>query len=245
MIIVIQESEGVHSIDFKKHSYQPGTILTIRKNQIHKFHLNKAVKGDLLLFTDNFLVSYLEKLESLKTLQLFNEMLGNPKIQLTLKELLELNSIIQRINNEYFGIKDNYSQSIIRSELHILITKLFRLKYKNDNTLFDKKYLNDFILFQSLVESNVTNLSKVSDYANLMNVSTKTLNNISRNIINLSAKAFIDDIYITHIKRLLLNSNESIKEIAYLSGFEETPNFYKYFKRHTNITPELFRKQNS
>ncbi|WP_093668299.1 helix-turn-helix domain-containing protein [Tenacibaculum sp. MAR_2009_124] len=148
-------------------------------------------------------------------------------------------------NKEYFEVKDSYSLSIIRSELHILITKLFRLKYKNHHTFFDRKYLNDFIEFQKLVETNVTKLSKVIDYANLMNVSTKTLNNISQSVLNVSAKTFIDDVYITQIKRLLLNSNETIKEIAYLSGFEETPNFYKYFKRHTNTTPELFRRQNT
>ncbi len=245
MIIIIQESKGSHSIDFKEYPYHSGSILTVRKNQIHKFHLNKNVKGDLLLFTNDFLVSYLEKFEGLKTLQLFNEMLGHPKIQLNTNELTEVNSIIQRINTEYFEVKDSYSQSIIRSELHILITKLFRLKYKNQQNFFNKKYLTEFIEFQKLVEENITKFSKVNDYANLMSVSTKTLNNICQSVINLTAKAFIDDVYITHIKRLLLNSNDSIKEIAYSSGFEETPNFYKYFKRHTKTTPELFRKQNS
>ncbi|WP_093668297.1 AraC family ligand binding domain-containing protein [Tenacibaculum sp. MAR_2009_124] len=98
MIIIIQESEGLHSIDFKKYSYEPGSILTVRKNQIHKFHLNKNVRGDLLLFTDDFLVSYLEKLENLKTIQLFNEMFGNPKVQLKPHKLSEINAIISRIN---------------------------------------------------------------------------------------------------------------------------------------------------
>ena len=35
------------------------------------------------------------------------------------------------------------------------------------------------------------------------------------------------------------------KEIAYKSGFEEIPNFYKYFKRQTQLTPEQFRNNSN
>ena len=77
-----------------------------------------------------------------------------------------------------------------------------------------------------------------------MSVSTKTLNTITKSIVNKSAKAFVDEISTKQIKRLLINTKLSIKEIAYQSGFEETTNFYKYFKRQTQVTPEQFRLAN-
>ncbi|CAL2075409.1 AraC-like ligand binding domain-containing protein [Tenacibaculum sp. 190524A02b] len=243
IIILIQENTGKHTIDFTDYDYQKGTLLTIRKDQIHKFHINKNVKGDLLLFTDHFLVSYLEKTENQKSLQLFNELLGKPKIQLTSKELEEVNSCIHRIKKEYFSIKDAYSLGIIRSELHILITKLYRIKSKNNEIVHNKKYLNEFITLQTLVENHVIQNAKVSYYASQMHLSTKTLNNITKSIVNKPAKTFIDEIYIKQIKRLLLNTESPIKEIAFTTGFEETTNFYKYFKRHTNLTPEKFRSK--
>lgn len=61
---------------------------------------------------------------------LFNELLSIPKIQLGNKELVILQNSIKRIEHEYFSMKDNHSLSIIRSELHIIITKLFRIKKK-------------------------------------------------------------------------------------------------------------------
>jgi AraC family transcriptional activator of pobA len=75
----------------------------------------------------------------------------------------------------------------------------------------------------------------------MIGLSTKTLNTITKNIVNKSAKEFIDEIYTKQIKRLLIHSDGAIKEIAYASGFEETTNFYKYFKRQTQLTPEQFR----
>jgi len=147
----------------------------------------------------------------------------------------------QRIQNEYFSMNDDYSMGIIRSELHILIAKLFRIKSGKNEILIARKYLNEFIAFQDLVEKNAAKYTMVSDYADMMGLSTKTLNNITKHIVSKSAKAFIDEICTKQIKRLLINTDLSIKEIAYASGFEETTNFYKYFKRQTALTPEQFR----
>ena len=241
ILILIEEASGSHTIDFKGYEYEKGTVLTIRKDQIHKFHQSSSVKGTLLLFTDEFLVSYLEKLEALKSLQLFNEFLGVPKIQLSKTEFIKVSNLVKRIENEYFHVNDDYSLGIIRSELHILLAKLYRVKSNKNQIVNHRKYLNEFINFQNLVEKQATQYKKVKHYAKAMGISTKTLNTISRNIVNKSAKEFIDDICTKQIKRLLINTVWSVKEIAYASGFEETTNFYKYFKRQTKLTPEQFR----
>ncbi len=242
MIIFTLEGQGFHTIDFTDYPCEKGTVLTIRKDQIHKFIRSASMDGMLLLFQDEFVVSYLEKLEAQKTLQLFNELLGVPKIQLSTSELEEVLAILERINKEYFNTNDDYSLGIIRSELHILITKLYRLKAAKNQMVQHKKYLNEFIELQSLVEEHVTHFSKVHDYAKMLGRSTKTLNTITQTIINKSAKEFIDDIYMKQIKRLLINTDYPVKEIAYISGFEEVPNFYKYFKRQTQLTPEQYRQ---
>ena len=241
IILLIEDGEGIHTVDFSEYVINKGSLVTIRKDQIHKFSNNPDLKGSILLFTDEFLISYLEKLEALKSLQLFNEFLGIQKIQLEEVEMAEISKLTSRIRTEYFEVNDTYSQEIIRSELHILLTRLYRIKSRNKQIIEHRKYLEPFIGFQNLVESNASNYLHVKEYAALMGVSTKTLNTICRNIVNKSAKEFIDDIYTKQIKRLLINTELSIKEIAYASGFEETTNFYKYFRRKTELTPEQFR----
>lgn len=241
MIMLIENGQGLHTVDFKDYKYKKGTLLTIRKDQIHKFHNSDSVQGILLLFTDEFLVSYLEKLEALKSLQLFNEVLGVPKIQLSVRELAEVVDLVKRIKKEYFDINDDYALGIIRSELHILIAKLYRIKSKKNQIVSNRKYLSEFIDFQNLVELHAAEHRKVKAYAKMLGISTKTLNTIARSIVNKTAKEFIDDICTKQIKRLLINTELSVKEIAHTSGFEESTNFYKYFKRQTQLTPEQFR----
>lgn len=241
ILLFIEKGQGKHTIDFTDYSCSKGTLFTIRKDQVHRFFKSTTLKGKMLLFTNEFLVSYLEKIEAQKTLLLFNELLGLPKLQLNTMEFKNVQQSIQRIENEYFKINDDQSMSIIRSELHILITQLFRIKAQKEKIYFEKKYLNEFVAFQNLVEKNVSQSTKVQYFANEMGISTKTLNTITKSIVHKTAKQFIDEICTKQIKRLLINTKLSIKEIAYQSGFEETTNFYKYFKRQTQITPEQFR----
>jgi len=241
-IFFVENGAGKHTIDFEEFTYKKGTVFTIRKDQIHQFHKNNNAKGKLVLFTDDFLISYLNTLQSLKSFQVFNYVLCNPKIQLSEAEFTKIFGIINRIKEEYFDKNDIHSLEIISSELHILITKLYRIKSNEGQLQISKKYLNEFINFQNLVEHNVFKHTKVSFYVKKLGVSTKTLNKITDTIINKSAKKFIDEICTRQIKRLLINTDLSIKEIAFEAGFKEITNFHNYFKRHTNLTPKEFRQ---
>lgn len=243
ILIFITENKGVHTIDFTDYPYEKGDVITIRKDQIHKFSLTNA-KGFLLFFTNDFISSYLEQQEALKTLQLFNELLNAPKISLDQTFYNELLNLVKQVKKEYFNPIDSFSLGIIRSLLHIIITKLYRVKSLEGNSSTSKKYLSEFITFQNLVEEDCFRTKKVMDYAQKMSITTKTLNNIVQKTVHKSAKLFIDEIVVTKIKRLLLHTPISIKELAYSAGFDEPTNFYKYFKKHTQSSPEAFRKAN-
>lgn len=241
LIVLITDGEGIHTIDFNEYRYQKGTVLTIRKDQIHKYHINPSTRGYMIFFTEQFVTSAFDEKESQKLVQVFNELLSSPKIQLSASELTDISTMMERLKTEYFDTQDEYTFSILRSELQIMMTKLARNKNKTHPITTTHRYINEFITFQTLVENKVTESSKVSYYAKEMGYSVKTLNTITKSILNKSAKAFIDEIYIKQIKRLLLNTQYPIKEIAYQTGFEEISNFYKYFKKHIQLTPEQFR----
>ena len=242
ILMVITEGEGEHTIDFKKYAYQKGTVLTIRKDQVHQFHKSQS-NGYILIFTDDFLQRYLEKLEAIKNLQLFNELIGSPKLQLNELEFIEVEHLVKEVKKEFFNKKDEYSQGIIRSFIHILISRLYRIKSNYQPVVRDKRYLEKFIHFQELVEQNCFTTKTVKDYSDQMGITSKTLNNIVKRIVRKSAKIFIDEIVVTQIKRLLVHTSLSVKEIAYQAGFDEPSNLFKYFKKYVQITPEEFRSK--
>ena len=240
-IFIVTDGTGKHTIDFTDYNFKKGTLFTLRKNQLHKFSKENNTNGYLLIFTEDFLVSHFNQIEVSKSIQLFNNLLSMPKIELNINEFNDIMLLVERIKKEYFVTYDDFSGGIIRSALHMIITKLFRLKTKNSEQLLQKRYFNEFIQFQNLIEENYITIKKVNDFASLMNCSTKTLNNICNDIVGKSAKTVIDEVIITQLKRLLISTTLSITEIAYQIGFEEPSNLYKYFKKHSGTTPELFR----
>lgn len=243
IIFLITNGEGYHTIDFTDYPYQKGTVLLIRKDQIHRFFKSRNAKGYLLIFTEELILSHLHRLEASKSFQLFNEMLSFPKIDLHQKGAVfsDLINLIRHIEFEY-QCKDEYSIGITRSALHILIIKLFRIKSDKGHLISKKKYLAEFLAFQEMVEEHCFNNRKVISYAQEMGFSTKTLNNIVQAIVNKPAKTFIDEIAIMQIKRLLVSTQQPIKEIAYAAGFDNNANFFKYFKKYVGSSPEIFRK---
>jgi len=241
VIVFITHSEGEHNINYQEYSFKKGTVFTLRKNNVHKFYKTKA-KGKFLVFTEDFVVRYSDNISTLKLFQLFNEMLVSPKLQLNNSDFVEIESLINQINKEYLEAKDNHSIEIIRSLIQVLIHKLFRLKSKGKDNFINQKYHLNFLSLQELIEKECFESKTVSYYANKMGVTSRTLNNITQSIIGKSAKAFIDEIVILQIKRLLINSQFSFTEIAYQAGFDDPTNFFKYFKKLTGLTPKQFKE---
>jgi AraC-like DNA-binding protein len=70
----------------------------------------------------------------------------------------------------------------------------------------------------------------------------------SRFFKNRSGKTFIDslnDIRMGHASRMLIDTTQSISEIAYNCGFNNISNFNRIFKKKKNCTPKEFRESYS
>lgn len=240
-LFIITKGQGVHTIDYKDYEFKKGTVFCLRKGVTHKFTKGNS-EGTLLLFTEDFIVKYLGKTEGLKSLQLFNELIESPKIQLKESLLKEIATILRQFSKEMEIDNDQFSSSIKRSLLQVLISKLYREKSKRKEFSINSKYLNEFIKFQNLIETQWSESKTAMHYAKQMAITPKTLNKIVKSITKKSAKSLIDEIVTTQIKHLLVNTELSITEIAYHSGFDDSTNFFKYFKKNTSFSPLQFRK---
>ena len=242
VLLLITEVSGKHSIDYKDYTYKKGIILSVRRNQIQHFY-NSNAEGYAIFFKEEFLNRYLNDQEISKSIQAFNELLTTPKTTLDEHELVGVKQLVEHLDKEMTEINDEYSLKIIRSLLHILISLIHRIKSKGYDKVQLSNYLSEFTKFQNLVEKNYSNTKKVEDYAKKMGFSAKKLNTIVAYVCNKSVKAFIDDIVIIKAKKNLLHTNLSVKEVSFKLGFSDPTNFYKYFKKHTSLTPETYKKR--
>ncbi len=241
LLILITSGVGKHTIDFEEYELVPRSVLTIRKDQIQCFH-DGSHQGHLLLFTEEYLLSYLDTIGTDKISELFNELLFGQHTVLNESPFEEALTVVKQIDQEFNQPLDEHTPGIIRNLLQVLTSKIHRIRSNTLSLVPEHKYTHQLLAFQKLVETDGQKSRSVQYYAELLNVTAKTLNNITQRMLGKSAKQFVDDIITLKIKRLLINTNDSIKEIAYQSGFEEPSNLFKFFKRQTLQTPEVFRQ---
>ncbi|PTS97440.1 AraC family transcriptional regulator, partial [Pedobacter sp. HMWF019] len=71
------------------------------------------------------------------------------------------------------------------------------------------------------------------------------LNALCNDLLGKSAGEIIRERVILEAKRLLINLDLSVAEIAERLNFSDQSYFIKFFKKYEEITPEKFRKHNT
>ena len=242
-ILFILEGEGKHFIDFKTYDYKKGSLIFISKEQVQAFEKNEAREASFLLFTENFIERGSLNSSLMQQLSLYNYHLYPPVIQLKENEIASFENLVKRIKEEYEAPDDNLTEEIIQSSLKIFLGMAERIRKKNRAMFTPSKYQSEFIDFQKLLNEKLFSTRQVQFYAKQMGMSTKKLNRITQEVTNKPAKSYISDILILEIKRFLINTSLSIKEISYKTGFEDPTNFVKFFKKYAGSTPIDFRNK--
>ena len=92
------------------------------------------------------------------------------------------------------------------------------------------------------IDRRVTNHHEVRDYARLLHISDKYLNQCVKEILGVNAKQLIDEQLTMRARYQLKFTDCSVKEISYDLGFSSPEYFSSFFKRQTGSTPMQVRK---
>jgi AraC-like DNA-binding protein len=103
--------------------------------------------------------------------------------------------------------------------------------------------LRRFNHFQRLVENKFWTWHRVSEYADLMGCSQKSLTRAALAVAGVRAKVLIGLRINLEAKRLLAHTALPIALIGERLGFEDPTNFVKFFKLEAGCTPGEFRRR--
>ncbi len=92
-----------------------------------------------------------------------------------------------------------------------------------------------------LTHFNDPNL-RIAELALESNMSTSAFGHFFKKSTNKSFTQFVVDLRLGYASKLLINSNYSISEIAYKSGFNNIANFNRLFKKNKAFTPKQYRQ---
>ena len=83
----------------------------------------------------------------------------------------------------------------------------------------------------------------VEYYADRLNITSKYLSTLVRNILGRTPTDVIKVVTMKEIERRLRYTGDSIKQISQTMNFPNTSFFGKYFKQHSGVTPNSYRKK--
>lgn len=241
-LVYFTEGSGEHLIDFEKFPVKTGMMYFMKPGQVHQWYFKEKYDGFVVNFSSNFFdwiginSSLLQKFSFLQSIKITDHVIElNKELQAIISPLFE-NIINENLLNDQFTNLKIGSQLL---ELFILIERNY---FADSNAVNDYKsvLLNNF---QSLIDQHFKVKKLPKDYAEMLYITPNHLNALCKDLGGISAGELIRSRVVLEAKRLLVNKELSVSEIAYELNFQDASYFVKFFKKYTNFTPEQFRKQ--
>lgn len=241
-LVYFTKGSGTHSIDFVQFPVKAGQIYFMVPDQVHAWHFESKPDGYIVNFSVEYMNMLLANTRYFDQFRFFSGNAQEQVIQLPTearKEVEQLLAIITREGNDEKALKDDFIRTAL-IQLFILVSRCAGYDEKTDVVNYNSVLLKNFI---QLINLHFREKKLTKDYAALLYVTPNHLNALSKDVTGRSAGELIRERIILEAKRLLVNAQMNISEIAAELSFEDNSYFTKFFKKYTGITPEQFRKQ--
>lgn len=235
--------KGFAHIQIGYHEFElnPGAIAILEPDLIFSIqNLSADLKVQQIFFKKNFLQKMFFKED------IINELLSlNPKYP----PVYDLNDHSESVATKFTQIKNEleskhaYHQDMVRL---ILTEILYEYNRACEYCLlgFEKNMNRNYQLtyeFKKLVDEHFTQWNSVSAYASHIGISAKHLSEVIKEETGNTALQIIHERLLLESQYLLKHTTLSIKECAYILGFDTASYFSRFFKNHMMCSPADYR----
>jgi len=236
----------------KAYDFQDGSLLCTAPGQVFTMDNEIENREDMMgwgLFFHPDLIRGTSLGNKIKEYSFFSYE-TNEALHLSDKEKQVLYDIVQKINAELAENIDRHSQTLITSNIELLLNYCTRYY---DRQFITRKTTNQDILTK--IEVVLTNyfqsenisekgLPTVKYLAEQVHLSPNYLSDLLKRETGMNAKDRIHYYLVEEAKNLLLSTNKTVGELAFDLGFEYPQYFSRLFKSKTGMTPVEYRSMN-
>lgn len=206
----------------------PGDLSICFPNLIHSTESIGESKAILIIFDAEFVDAFA------------NELLkSSPQNPFVKKEQISdiISSSIKMILKTYTNMEDI---RIPMGYMHVMLASLFPDLLLIESKKADMQDACHLIL--EYIDRHFTEDISLDSLSKALGISKYYISHTFSNKIRTSFPSYLNRCRIDHAKNLLRNTNDSVTEISFNSGFNSTRTFYRAFREYYGISPKEYRK---
>jgi len=232
------EGSCVIMVNNKDYYLKKGDFIFINKNHIHQL---KEESTNLVKVVLGFNVTGLDSTSK----ELIEQISPKPLTNILYSNNMNLINIATNISTEINELKYEYKK-IIESYIYLFFIDIVRTLIKKDYVEESPEQFVDYRIktINKFIKDNIKSKLKTTTIVEEFGLCEKQLNRLSLKYNGVSIKKYILNLKIEEAKRLIKESNYSIKEISQILSFTDEYIFSKIFKRETNLSPSSFKITN-
>jgi AraC-like DNA-binding protein len=247
--VFVKNGSGKYTTDAHTFPTEPGTIYFTNPGHYKSFEWHTLEEVYLVTLSESFLKENVHP----NIFQEFSFLLAETVHPKTLKPEIfsEFEQLYLQILKEYFS-NSPYKNRMIGNLFVVLLLKIKEYFWEDYNPIYEGNRSSQIVKnfkrileqhYRDLMSGKVDKPFRVQDYADAQSLQANYLSNVIKSKTGKPIGTWIIDKTIAEAKSLLQNTDVPIKEISYQLGFTESTHFSNYFKKHTDLTPVLYRKQ--
>jgi AraC family transcriptional activator of pobA len=241
-LLLFTEGGGEHTIDFHHFEVKADQIYFMNPGQVHSWDFKGRVEGYVVNFSEDFFTSFLLQPDYLESFSFLRGEAQDSVLTLCTRVREEVCALFESLlifSRDTSSFRNDMIRSLL---LQVFIrVQLAFLDRKNERTTGNPLLKT----YRKLIDQKFRVLKRPGEYAALLNVSPNHLNAICKGSLGVQAGQLIRDRVVLEAKRMLVNRNLSISEVAYGLNFDDNSYFSKFFRKEVGVSPELFREQHT
>ncbi|QKJ30533.1 helix-turn-helix domain-containing protein [Mucilaginibacter mali] len=242
-IILVLNGAGKVKTDMSEYFFTANTLACFAVYQPFMFKADNGFKGILISFHPDFFCIHKHQAEVACNGVLFNNIYKSPLVNLGDQDVQAMLMLIDQLKIEMQNA-DLAQYELMVSYLKIFLINASRLKLSQNLEPVFKHEKEPFILqtLKDAIEEHYKTKHSPGEYADMLNITTKALNRVTKTHFNKTLTNLIAERIIIEAKRELYLTSKPVKTIAYELGFNDEFYFSRFFKTNASVPPQVYRE---
>lgn len=226
-IYVGLRGKGSLVVDFTKLPLGADQLTFVARGRVQQFVVERGVDAWMLLISP----------ELVEPSPVLSPLWARPVLDVPDADRAALAAHVATLETEHARPFDRHQPAILEALVRALVARCERLAA--GQVALPTGPLERFF---TILDRDHLETRAVSHYARKAGISARRLGELLGASVGKSTKQVIDERVILELKRLLVHTQLTVKELAARAGFDEPTNLVKFFRHHTGTTPTAFRE---